>query len=193
MNRWWLQGTTSALLATGCLMGCTEPTPQERVARLRSLYHAELTGFVVKQDPVLAAASGDDEAAQDPPQDPEPAPEAAAEADADPPEPDAPADSMAPIATSVSIDVLISTEATEKLPFLTLDFSQAHPDGTEKEHRLVEVDTSAVERGSGNQILVVLEDIHYVAGDGFHVEVRSPVPPEERHRYREFQMAPEEG
>jgi len=91
--------------------------------------------------------------------------------------------------SQVILDVLLAGEASPPLPGLTLDVSMAGPDGREKAHRRVYVDSSTVGRG-GQQVALTFDDLPYAPGDGFWVEVRSAVPPAERSEYREFGARP---
>jgi hypothetical protein len=83
------------------------------------------------------------------------------------------------------LDVLVGWQGGEPLPGLTLDVSMAAPGGAEKAHRRVWIETAGVDRG-GEQITLELADLPWEPGDGFFVEVRSPVPAAERGDYREF-------
>lgn len=83
------------------------------------------------------------------------------------------------------LDVLVGWQGGEPLPGLTLDVSMAAPGGAEKAHRRVWIETAGVDRG-GEQISLELADLPWEPGDGFFVEVRSPVPAAERGDYREF-------
>ena len=83
------------------------------------------------------------------------------------------------------LDVGVTWRGTDPLPGLTVDVSMAGPGGEEKAHRRAWIDTSRVDRG-GAQIDIELADLPWEPGDGFHVEVRSPVPAAERGAYREF-------
>jgi hypothetical protein len=88
----------------------------------------------------------------------------------------------------VVLDVLVGWRGGDPLPGLTVDVSMADPTGKEKEHRRAWLDVSKVDQG-GAQMSVVLDDVPYQAGDGFYVEVRTPVPAAERANYREFAAA----
>lgn len=83
------------------------------------------------------------------------------------------------------LDVLVGWQGGEPLPGLTLDVSMAAPGGAEKAHRRIWIETAGVDRG-GEQITLELTDLPWEPGDGFFVEVRSPVPAAERGDYREF-------
>ncbi len=85
----------------------------------------------------------------------------------------------------IVLDVLVSGAAKPPLSGLTLDLSMADAAGKEKVHRRVWVETSTVGPG-GEQKSLTLTDLGYAAGDGFWVEVRSPIPAAERGDYREF-------
>lgn len=163
------------------LVGCQQLTPEQKIESLRGQYKVEL---------LSVAALGQ--------QGPEAAEEAQGEADVDEGAASEAADSSTededaaamPKTTDVMLDILISTEAAEPLPGLTLDVSQGGPQGEKATYRIW-VNTSKVTRGSGTQISHVLEGIDYEEGDGFHVEVRTPVPETERGDYAEFSQAGE--
>ncbi len=86
----------------------------------------------------------------------------------------------------ILLDVLVRWEGHERLPGITLDVSMGDATGKEKAARRVWVDTSKLDRGPGEQTTLTLTDLPYQPGDGFFVEVRSPIPAAERGDYREF-------
>ncbi|MCB9378566.1 MAG: hypothetical protein H6511_07360 [Holophagales bacterium] len=89
----------------------------------------------------------------------------------------------------ILLDVLISYDGREPLEGVTLDLSMADGAGREKARRTLWTDVSGVERGNSRQVTLVVDDLPYQAGDGFWVEVRSPVPAAERGSYRELSEA----
>ena len=91
------------------------------------------------------------------------------------------------IVQNAHLDILVKHDSFEKLPGVTVDIVQVDGDLNEKGRWLLWVDTSNVERANPTQYSHVLEDIDYVEGDGFTVEVRHPVPEAERGDYREFE------
>jgi hypothetical protein len=88
----------------------------------------------------------------------------------------------------VLLDVTVRGEAKPPLAGITLDVSMADAGGREKARRRVWVDTSALGPG-GEQTTLTLEGLDFAPGDGFWVEVRTPVPPAERGEYRELSAA----
>jgi len=86
---------------------------------------------------------------------------------------------------TIVLDVTVRGDAKPPLAGLTLDVSQADAAGHEKARRQVWVDTSGIGPG-GEQTTLTLDDLDYAPGDGFWVEVRGPIPPVERGRYREY-------
>ncbi len=142
------------------------------VADARAGYIAELQSFSVVPAPEAAAEQAEAEVT------------AAAE-----PESDTPGQGEAPpepgMAT-VLLDFLIHNEGSGTLDGVTVDLTIAGPDGNEKERRLLWVDTVGLTKGSQRQVAHELTDAAYTEGDGFHVEVRHPIPMEERGDYREF-------
>jgi hypothetical protein len=170
------------------------PSPEEQVSELRSTYTAELNGFVISQEPVEPAASeegGEQPMAEEaaPSEDVEDAGAAAAEGEMA-------EDEMAGAAAvrqDALLDILVSTTSRETLSGLTVDVTQADPDGDVKQTWRVYLDTADVHRGPGTQITYRLEGVDFREGDGFNVQVRHPVPPGERSDYREFQEYSPEG
>jgi hypothetical protein len=88
----------------------------------------------------------------------------------------------------VLLDVTVRGESKPPLAGITLDVSMADGAGKEKARRRVWVDTSALGPG-GEQTTLTLDGLDFVPGDGFWVEVRTPVPPAERGDYRELAEA----
>jgi hypothetical protein len=88
----------------------------------------------------------------------------------------------------IVLDVLVDWSGSDPLPGLTLDVSMADPAGAEKVRRRVWVETAQLRRG-GEQLALVLDGLPWQPGDGFFVEVRTPVPAAERGEYREFGAA----
>ena len=161
------------------LTACPPKSPQERVAKQRSLYKATLLGFIVEAEPVPT------EPVEESPVD---GGEAAAVADGDTLEGEAveAVEAMAPIRQNVRVDVLLQHDSSEKLPGITLDIEMVDSNQVRKENWRLWVDTAELPKATGTQFVHLLEDVDYEEGDGFSVEVRSYVPPEERSEYREF-------
>lgn len=74
----------------------------------------------------------------------------------------------------------------EPLPGVTLDVDQVDPTGKSKRHWRVWADTAGLQPGGEVRSVHVLEDVDYVPGDGFRVEVRQEIPEAERAEYREW-------
>jgi hypothetical protein len=136
--------------------------PADRVERLRAGYTAEVTGFVVDQPAAEAAATGEGEAELVAPQ---------------------------PPVSDVELDLSIRQDGPERLSGLTLEVALLDPAGQEKAHYRIWVDTPALQPGASGPLRYRLEDVPYVAGDRFAVEVRRQVPPGERGMYKEFPVA----
>jgi len=151
--------------------------PADRVERLRSGYTAELTGFVVDQ-PAAPAPS---------PQ-PGTASTGAAEAAATG-EGEAELVAPPPPVSDVELDLSLRQDGEEQLSGLTVEVALLDPAGREKEHYRIWIDTAALQPGASGQVRYRLEDVPYVAGDRFAVEVRREVPPGERGMYKEFPVA----
>lgn len=167
---------TLVLLVAGA---CGPPkSPEEKVAEMRAKYDAMLNGFVVEQAPVeepMAAEMSEEMATEA--AEPAMADEGEAMAEAEP----------VPLLQDVILDILVSTTSRETLSGLTVDITQVDGNQDVKQTWRVYLDTSAVHRGPGTQITHRLEGVDYQEGDGFNVEVRHPVPPEERGDYQELQ------
>lgn len=88
----------------------------------------------------------------------------------------------------IVLDVLVAGGSKPPLAGLTVDVSMAGADGKEKAHRRAWVETGTV-GVSGEQKTVVFDDLDYQPGDGFWVEIRSPIPAAERGDYRELGAA----
>lgn len=177
----------AAALAGALLAGCAAQTPEERVAALRADYGATLNSFQVREEPIAPAdvtvvAEPAAEAGT------ETALEAGTELAADAPAVAA----VAPeVRQDVLLDIVVDNRGDERLPGLTLDVEQADGQGQPKTTYRIWVDTSAILPGARGAVTHVLEDVDYAPGDGFHVEVRQAIPPEERDLYREFAEAAE--
>ena len=161
-----------ALLALACGGG-------GGVAETRAGFIAQLQSFTVQApaaDEAMASEEADAEVDADA--------EAEAEADTDAEaEGDMPAE---PAMVSVMLDILVHNEGSGTLDGITVDLTIADPDGAEKERRLLWIETAGLTKGSQTQVVYDLNDVAYTEGDGFHVEVRHPIPMEERGDYREF-------
>jgi hypothetical protein len=140
---------------------------QRDVEVLRRSYDADLVSFVLREEPQPLATVLADPAAVAEGAVPEPAP--------------------VPVTRHVDLDIRISHQGRDHLPGVTLDISQADAAQQEKTHWQVYVDTTGLV--GEKQITHTLEDVDYVEGDGFWVEVRPAVPEGQRGAYREFSEA----
>lgn len=155
------------LVLVGLVAACGPSlSPEEQLEANRSNYTAELTSINLRQIPaevvVAEVVDGDTEDLQ------------VFDGEAE------------FVRTDVILDVLVSTRSEPTLDGVTLDLT--HVDGAQKlkGRRTLFIDTSSLIRGVGVQISHVIEDVDYAEGDGFHVEVRVPIPVEERGEYREY-------
>ncbi len=195
----------AAALPAAALLGaaCAQPTPEERVAGLRSHYEATLQNFVIRETPLVDPLV---DPLADPLADAEPALEGE-----EPAAEEAPAEGEAaalgeelieevPVRQDVVLDILVRHDNHENLPGLTVEVAQLGEGASEelsweeiqsgaKATWRVYVETSAIGRGQGNSVLHKLEDVDVAPGDRFVVTVRDPVPPEDRGDYREFSEA----
>jgi hypothetical protein len=157
--------------------GCAKASPQDRVAKLRARYKAELNGFIVRAQPQEEPLGG------------EMAGEEIAEEEGvglEPGSGEEVAEAPVQVRQDVLLDILLQHDSAEKLDGVTLDIHMVDQSQREKGHWLLWVDTSSLQKATHTQFTHVLEDNPYEEGDGFAVEVRHPVPVEERGEYREF-------
>lgn len=187
---------TFAVAAAVAGVGCSQKSPEERVAEIRSRYLAEVNqgGFYVEQVPVdsqemleevmgeggSAEEAGESEAVEG-------AEEMAGDLDA---EGEGEGLAREPVRQQVVLDILVRHDSNQKLPGITVDIVQVGADDVEKGKWLLWVDTAGLEKGTIEQVRHVIEDVDYTEGDRFSVEVRHPIPAAERGEYREFSMAP---
>lgn len=175
----------SALALALTAAACGPKDPQEKVAELRSYYSAELNGFLVLAPPV-----------EEPMDTEEPAMEGEPEAPADEVEGDEegmdemPAEPAEPATSDIQLDILVKHRSPENLPGITVDISMVDAQQNEKGHWTLYLDTANIAKANVTQFTHVLEDVSYEEGDGFHVEVRHPVPAGERAEYIEFSSTP---
>jgi hypothetical protein len=163
----------------GGLVACSPKSPEEKVAQTRSLYKARLNGFIVREEPV----GGVEEVVETGFSAEEPAAEMAEEvAEGEAAEPFEPV----PVVQRVLLDILVQHDSHEKLPGLTVEISMVDAQGNDKGHWRVWFDTADIVQATPTQFTHVLEDIGYVEGDGFFVEVRQPIPASEYGDYKEF-------
>jgi len=175
----------TAAVAVLMLAGCATKSPEEKVEANRGRYTAELNGFFVRQEPVAPAMD------EEMPVEGEMVADAVAETTAAGEE----GAEMAPqevepvdLKQDVTLDILIRHESFEKLPGITIDIAMQDAAGQEKGHWTMWADTADLEKGTHLQLTHVLEDLPYEEGDGFFVEVRTPIPADERGDYPEFSV-----
>jgi hypothetical protein len=157
-----LRAASVALLLIGA-HGCgPRVTHEEKVELLRSHYTASLESLTVKQEPMVAgAAEGGGGGAAEP---------------------------AAPVVrTDAILDIVVSTDAEEQLPGLTLDIEHLDADRRSKDRCTFWVETAALARGQSAQVSHVLENVAWKTGDAYSVEVRQRIPLAERSGYREFE------
>ena len=161
------------------LAACAEKSPEEIIEAQRQLYSAELTNFVVMQEPEpepVATEEADEEAG-----------EGAGDAtdgdamDAMEPEP------MGPVTRNVLLDILVQNTGSESLPGITVDVSQIDSNRNPKGDWKLFLELPSLAHGTSEQVSQVLEDVDFEEGDGFAVQVRSPIPAAEQGDYAEFQ------
>ena len=165
--------TWITLLVLILAIGCTKQTPEERIVGLRSHYTAELNSFIATtQTPPLPEPMDETEGMEED--------EISGEIEEEDLAP------TGPLLTDVLLDVIVMHDANENLAGITLDVTQAGPDGKEKGNYRFYIETSNLARGQQSQVNNVWEDVDYQDGDGFYVEVRRGVPAAERGDYQEF-------
>jgi hypothetical protein len=142
---------------------------------VRSLYKARLNGFIVREEPV----GGVEEVVVTEISAEEQVEEVIEEEALESFEP-------VPVVQEVLMDILIQHDSAEKLSGLTVDISMVDGQGNDKGHWRIWFDTADIPKATPTQFTHILEDIGYVEGDGFFVEVRQPVPASEYGAYKEF-------
>lgn len=185
-----MQRTLQALglilsLSLVAALACGGPTtPEERVAEQRAGYTATLGSFVINRVPLVEPEGmADPEAGEEPAGEEPPADGAEASDEA------ALAAAPVPVRQDAILDILVSRRSREPLPGLTVEIEQVDAAKNVKQKWRVYLDVSDVMRGPGTQVAYQLQDIDFVEGDGFRVEVREAVPPAERGEYRELEEA----
>jgi hypothetical protein len=193
----------AALAAAAILAGCAAQSPEDRVTALRAEYEASLNSFQVIERPVAPppATAPVEEAAAGPPgaepvageDEPTPPVGDAAPAGEEEAAPSEPAPAAQDVRQDVLLDIVIRNRSSDdRLPGLTLDVEQVDPQGEPKTSYRIWVDTSNIAPGAEGAVSHRLEDVGYVEGDGFNVEVRQAIPPEQRGEYRELSEAGEQ-
>ncbi|HVR28770.1 MAG TPA: hypothetical protein VMS86_04485 [Thermoanaerobaculia bacterium] len=185
----WSRTRVAAILAFLLLaaQACgPQLTPEEKTELIRSQYTAELKSLTVKQDPLSVMDDETSEAVADATAAEAEGASPAAAAELDPAADAEPAAAAPPVRSDAILDILLSTTSQQYLPGVTLDLEHVDAARRVKDRRSLWVDTSSLGRGPGIQITHVLENVDWEEGDGFFVEVRTPIPPEERADYREF-------
>ncbi|HEX2254072.1 MAG TPA: hypothetical protein VHQ65_12450 [Thermoanaerobaculia bacterium] len=189
---WSVLLTVAALLIP--LAACQNEPPEERVARLRADYQAELSGFLVRERPIApTGAAGEPPAgAEAAPTEPEAAQPGTAEPGDAAPETVPPLPDEAAVERDVVLDIMLRNRGDESLPGITLDIEQVDAQERVKANYKIYVDAAgATPGGQPAAVSHVLEDVDFAPGDKFAVEVRSAVPPEARGDYRELAEAAE--
>ena len=167
------------------MVGCADQDPAAKVAAARAKYIAELNGFVVKQEPLsmeeAVEPAGEDVMAEATEMAPEEMESEEMESEEMMPE------GPVPVVQDIILDIVVSHDSFDKLPGVTVDISMQDGSQAEKGSWKVWVETAALEKGNHLQITHLLEGVSYEEGDGFFVEVRSPIAPEEQGDYPEFE------
>lgn len=179
-----------AIVLCAVLLGCGKPTPLEQLEESRSLYKATLNSMFVRETPLFeespASELADDGlvAAED-----EAAAAAAEAGEGDPAAglEDAVEPIPVPTRRDAVLDVIVQHDAYEPLNGLTLDITLVDDGRNEIGRWLRWVDTEGLPKANQRPYSIVLEDVAYEEGYGFHVEVRHPVPVAERGDYREYE------
>lgn len=184
----------AALLLVAALAACAPQSPEDRVTALRGEYEAKLNSFQVVERPVapMPATAPVEEAAAGPPgAEPVIGEDILPSADPDAAEPE-PAAAGPEVRQDVILDIVVFNRSDERLPGLTLDVEQADARGEAKTSYRIYVDTSNIAPRSQGAVSHRLEDVDFAPGDGFHLEVRQSILPEQRDEYRELAEAGEQ-
>lgn len=163
------------------LVGCAGKSPEEKVEAIRSRYTADLNGFFVRQEPVAQPAAEMEEG-MEAAEEGEPTADEAGEMEEMEEMEAAPVE----LSQDATLDILVRHESSENLPGITIDILMQSASNQEKGRWTMWAETAGLEKGTHLQLTHVLEDVPYEEGDGFFVEVRSPIPADERADYPEF-------
>ncbi len=174
---WWSVAVV-VLVVLGTAVACAPASPEERVAQIRSLYKAKLNGFLVQEEPLVPLEA---------PPEGEEGVEAPARAEGA--EAELPAEPV-PVRQKVLLDIMLQHDSPERLPGVTVDISMVDGNQQPKGEWRAWFETADIPKANQRVFTYVLEDVDYREGDGFAVEVRHPVPPEERGDYQEFAVSP---
>ena len=176
-----------AVLGLGLLLSvlsaCGPSDPVAKLAEQRSQYRASLNSMTVREEPLEMPAEmpeGEEGAEAD----------AAAEAAADEGAMEIEEVAPVPVRQIVMLDILVQSDSYEQLPGITLDVSMVDAGQSPKGDWKIWVETSTLSKGGTMSVTHEIEDVDYVEGDGFYVEVRHPIPEGERGDYRELSVAP---
>lgn len=164
------------------MVGCGPDDPMEEIAAKRAKYSVKLNSVAVESQPLPPAATEDAGLAEGEEDGLEEVP-VPAPYDGDP------VAVPMPVNQTVLLDLLVQSKNREQLPGITLDVIHFDSSQQEKGKFRIWLDTSAMNKGSWESIIHRLEDVEYATDDGFHVEVRDPVPASERGEYKEFSLA----
>ena len=166
-------GGIGALAAVVLLVACgPQLTPEEEIDAARSHFEVELTSWTVIQEPAAPdEAAGGEEGAEG--EEGEAAESSAAE----------PID----VRTEILLDILVSSDVDDPgLAGVTVDLTQVDSEKNEKARYTLWIEKPPTPRATASQIAHTLEDVDHAPGDMFYVEVRVPIPADERSEYREF-------
>lgn len=166
----------ASTLVAAALAGCAAQTPEERLTAVRADYQADLNSFRVVEEPIVQPDVTTVE-------------ESAAHPDV---EATGPVGVEPQVRQDVVLDIVIDNRSDERLPGITLDVEQVDTQGQAKTSYRIWADTSGILPGARGAVAHRLEDVDYAPGEGFRVEVRQAIPPEERGQYREFDEAGEQ-
>jgi hypothetical protein len=183
--------TPLIVIGFAMLLGCRPMSPIDRLEAQRGQYTVELTSFILEQEPldvlIEASPSEPDAALEETTEEgTEGGTEEGTAEDTEEGTDELAVEPM--LRTNVVLDLLVSTEG-DPLPGISVDFEHVDANRNMKERRLLWLETAELVKGVGVQLSAVVDDVDYQEGDGFHVEVRSPVPEAERSEYRELASA----
>ena len=185
------------LLVTGCLLvallstvACAPSDPIEQIAKTRQEYTVKLNQFLVQDPPMPepapvetmgeeSAASAAEAAVAD---------EETAGEEGEDIEDGFDLEPVGPQPKNILFDLIVGFDGSDPLPGLTVEVSQIDPFQEEKATFRHYLDLGSLQSGT-TQTDFVLENVMYEDGDGFSVDLRLVVPPEERGEYREFATA----
>ncbi len=158
-------------------ISCKKKSQAEKVEEMRSKYAVKLNSWIVKEDVAQETFEQEDTTTEE--IDGEETKAAEGEENQETQE-------AVPKKVTVLLDFLVRHSNSEPLPGITVEVYQMDKNKQKKREFKIYLPTEDLLPNISKQITYELKDIELEDGDGFAVEIISPVPPEQRGEYKEF-------